>query len=123
HRRRIIYTIELVDDDRNLRDAQQLQQVTVSARLLLHALLRIYDEQGGVGGGGAGDHIPDELPVARCVDQYVLAALGTEPDLGRINRDVLIAFRMHRIGEIRQLERHTTTPGHGNELLVLPFEE
>ena len=120
HHRGVIHTIELVDDDRDLRDAQQLQKVTVSARLFLHALVRVDDDEGGVGGRGAGYHVLDEFPVPRCVDQHVLAAFGTKPDLGCVDRDVLIALRLKCIGEICQLERDTTAPSDGNQLLVLP---
>ena len=95
----------------------------MAAGLFLHALARVDEDQGGIGRGGAGNHVPDEFPVPRCVDQHVLASFGPKPDLGRVDRDVLIALRLKCVGEIRQLERDTTAPGDGNQLLVLALEE
>jgi len=50
----------------------------VAARLIADAFDRVDHEERGVCLGGAGDHVLDELAVARCVDEADLAAVLTK---------------------------------------------
>ena len=68
-----IDAVHLVDDDRDLMDAEQMQQIAVAARLLAHAFGGIDDQQGRIGLRRAGDHVAQELGVARRVDQHDVA--------------------------------------------------
>ncbi len=65
--------VHLVDDDRDLTDAEQVQQIAVAARLIAHAFGRVDDQQGGIGLRGAGDHVAQEFGVAGRVDQHDVA--------------------------------------------------
>ena len=66
--------VHLVDEDRNLTDAEHRQHEAVPARVLLDAFLRVDDEQRGFGPRGASDHVLQELDVSGSVDDDVVAA-------------------------------------------------
>ena len=57
--------VHLVDQHRDLLDAQQMEQVAVAVGLLAHALLGVDQQQRGLAAGRAGDHVLEEFLVAR----------------------------------------------------------
>ena len=63
--------VHLVHHHRELADAEQRHHVAVAAGILLDAFGRVDDQQRGLGAGGAGDHVLEELDVARGVEDQV----------------------------------------------------
>ncbi len=55
---------------------------------------------------GAADHVLDELPVARCVNQNVVAQRRREADMARVDRDTLVTLRLQRIRHECPFEGH-----------------
>ena len=115
----IVDEIHLVDQDEHPLKTDEAQEVAVPAALLLNAFVGIDEDDGCIGTRRAGDHVFDELLVARCIDEHVFPSRRAKPDLGGIDRDVLIAFGLQRVHQVRELEWHTTTLCHRDQLLVL----
>ena len=61
----VVLQVHLVDQHRDLADAEQVEQVAVAAGVLLHAFVGIDQQQRRLGVGGAGDHVLQEFLVAR----------------------------------------------------------
>ena len=91
----------------------------MAPRLFLHAFGRINDDERGVGARRAGHHVLDELLMAGCVDDHVFALLGAEPDLRRVDGDVLIALGLQAVHHVGPLERHPAPLRDRHELFVL----
>ena len=72
-----------------------------------------------IGAGRAGHHVLDELLVAGRVDDDVLALLRAEPDLARVDGDVLVALGLQRVHQVGELERHAAALRNRDELFVL----
>jgi len=115
----VVFQVHFVHEHGDLADAQQVQEVTVPARVFLDAFVSVDQEEGGFGTGGAGDHVFQELLVAGGVNDDVLAFGGSEPDLRRVNGDILIALGLERVHEIGPLEGYAAAFGNGLELLEL----
>ena len=64
----------------------------MAARLGQHALARVDQDDGEVGGRGAGDHVARVLLVARRVGDDELALVGGEEAVGDVDRDALLAL-------------------------------
>ena len=101
-----IDAIHLVDDDRDLADAEQMQQIAVPAGLVAHAFGGVDDQHRGIGLRGAGDHVAQEFRVARRIDQHDLARIGAEADLRGVDGDALVALGLQRVEQERPFERH-----------------
>ena len=101
-----IDAVHLVDDDRDLLDAEQMQQIAVAPGLVAHAFQRVDDQHRGVGLRGAGDHVAQEFGVAGRVDQHDVARAGAEADLRGVDGDALVALGLQRIQQERPFERH-----------------
>ena len=71
-----------------------------------------------IGAGGAGHHVLDEFLVPGRVDDDVFALRGAEPDLARVDGDVLVALGLQRVHEVGELERHAAALRDRHELLV-----
>ena len=121
HLLRVVDEIHLVDDHDDLTHADQAKQVPVTACLLLHTLGGIDDDERGVGTRRTGHHVLDELLVAGSVDDDVLALRRPEPDLARIDGDVLVALGLQRVHQIGELERNASALCDGDELFVFAF--
>lgn len=102
-RRAVVDAVHLVDDDGDLFDAEQMQQIAVTAGLIAHAFKRVDDEHRGVGLRSARDHVAQEFRVARRVDQHDVARRRAETDLGGVDGDALVALGLQSI----QQERHS----------------
>ncbi len=98
--------VHLVDDHRDLPDAQQMQQIAVAAGLVAHAFGGIDDQDRGIGLRRAGDHVAQEFGVARRVDQHDIARRRAEANLAGVDRDALVALGLQRIEQERPFERH-----------------
>jgi hypothetical protein len=89
---RIPLQVHFVDEHGDLANAEEIQEVAVTARLFLHTFICINEEQRRFCVGRAGDHILEELLMAGGIDDDVLALLSLEPDLRSIDGDVLVAL-------------------------------
>ncbi len=105
-----IDAVHLVDDDRDLLHAEQMQQITVPPGLVAHAFERVDDQHRAIGLRGAGDHVAQEFGMAGRVDQHDVARIGAEADLRGVDGDALVALRLQRVEQERPFERHAA-PG------------
>ena len=78
----------------------------MAAGLLAQPLLGVDQQDRGVGARGAGDHVLEELLVARGVDDREGAARGAERDPGRVHRDVLRLLLEEGVHQEGVLELH-----------------
>ncbi len=103
HRLVEVHQIHLVHRQHHMADADQLHQEAVPAGLGQHALARVDQDDGQVGGRGAGDHVAGVLFVARRVGDDELALVGGEEPVGDIDGDALFALgrqAVHQQGEV-----------------------
>ena len=98
--------VHLIDDDRDLANAQKMQQIAVPAGLIAHAFGGVDDQHRRIGLRSAGDHVAQEFRVARRIDQHDFARVGAEADLRGVDRDALVALGLQRVEQERPLERH-----------------
>ena len=98
--------VHLVDDNRDLFDAEKMQQIAVAPGLVADAFQRVDDQDRAVRLRGAGDHVAQEFGVAGRVDQHHVARHGAETDLGGVDGDALVALGLQRIEQERPFERH-----------------
>jgi hypothetical protein len=93
-RRRLVVAdqVHLVDREHDVADAEQRHDVAVPARLRQHALARVDQDDGEVGGRGAGRHVARVLLVARRVGDDELALVGREEAVGDVDGDALLAL-------------------------------
>ncbi len=122
-RRAIADTVHFVDDDGDLFDAEQMQEIAVTPRLVAHAFERIDDQHRAIGLRGAGNHIAQEFGVAGRIDQHHVARTGAETDLRGVDGDALVAFGLQCVEQERPFERHAAPRAHGFEHLELAFGE
>ena len=108
-----IHPVHLVDDDRDLFDAEQMQQIAVTPGLVAHAFERIDDQDSRISLRCAGDHVAQKFRVARRIDQHDIARAGAETNLRGVDRDALIALCLQRIQQERPLERHAAPLADG----------
>src|SRR5581483_2224169 len=118
-RGREIDPVHLVDDHRDLPDAEQVQQIAVAAGLVAHAFQRVDDQHRAVGLRGAGDHVTQEFRVAGRVDQHDVARARAEADLRGVDGDALVALGLQRVEQERPFERHTAARADGFQHLEL----
>ena len=96
--------VHLVDEHRELADAEHRHQVAVPPRVLAHAFHGVDHEQGRLGARGAGDQVPDELDVPGGVDEDVVAFRRLEEHARGVDRDALGALVLERVEEERVFE-------------------
>jgi hypothetical protein len=105
------------------RTPSKMEEITVASGVLLHAFVGINQQQCGLGIGGAGDHVFQELLVTRGIDDDVLAFGRSKPDLSRVDGDVLVTLGLERVHEIGPLEWNAPTFGHQAELFQFPLRK
>jgi hypothetical protein len=96
--------VHLVDRDDHVPDAEQRDDVGVTARLHLHAARGVDQDDGEVRGRGAGRHVARVLLVAGAVGDDVLALLGVEVAIGDVDRDALLPLGLQPVDEERQID-------------------
>ena len=101
---RVVDEVHLVDRQHHLADAEQRHEVAVAARLHEHALARVDQDHGEVGGRGPGDHVARVLLVARRVGDDELALVGREEAVRHVDRDALLALRREPVDQQREVE-------------------
>src|SRR4029453_9604831 len=110
-----IDAVHLVYDNRDLLDAQQMQQIAVTPGLVADAFQRVDDQDRAVGLRGAGDHVAQEFGVTGRIDQHDVARARPETDLRGVDGDALVALGLQRIQEERPFERHAAPRADGFE--------
>ena len=101
---RVADEVHLVDREHDVADAEQRHEVAVPARLRQHALARVDQDDGEVGGRGAGHHVARVLLVARRVGDDELALVGREEAIGDVDRDALLALGGEAVDQQREVE-------------------
>ena len=96
--------VHLVDREHDPADAEQRHQVAVPAGLRQHALARIDQDDGQVGGRGAGHHVARVLLVPGRVGDDELAPLGGEEAVGDVDGDALLALGRQPVDQQREIE-------------------
>ena len=101
---RVVDQVELVDGHDDVADAEQRHQVAVAPGLGEHALAGVDEDDGEVGGRGAGDHVAGVLLVARGVGDDELAPLGGEEAVGDVDGDALLALGGEAVDQEGEVE-------------------
>ena len=96
--------IHLVHGHRDVADADERDEVAVPARLRQHALARVDEDDGAVGGRRARDHVARVLLVARRVGDDELAPVGREEAVRDVDGDALLALGGEAVEEEREVE-------------------
>ena len=105
--------VHFVDGHDDVRAAQVAQDggVAFGLRQQLQRLLGkielggVYEQYGGVGGGGTGYHVAGVLFVAGGVGDDKFAAGGGEVTVGHVDGDALFAFGFEAVGEGGEIDR------------------
>ena len=100
----VVDEVHLVDRHDEVRDPEQRGDERVAARLLDHAVARVDEHDGQVGGRGAGDHVARVLHVAGRVGQDERAPRGGEVAVGDVDGDALLALGAQAVGQAREVE-------------------
>ena len=100
----VIDQVHLVHREHEAADADQLGEIGMPPRLGQHALARIDQEHGEVGGRGAGHHVARILLVARRIGDDELALLAREEAIGDVDRDALLALGREAVDEQREVD-------------------
>ena len=101
---RVVDEVHLVDREHDVPDAEQRHEVAVAPRLRQHALARVDQDHGAVGGRGAGDHVARVLLVPGRVGDDELAPVGREEAVGDVDRDALLALGREAVEQQREVE-------------------
>ncbi len=91
-----------------MRNPEQRRDVSMSARLLNHALPRVHEHDGKVRGRSARDHVARVLHVSRRVGDDELAFRRGEVTICHVNRDALFALGAQTVGEIGEIDLAAT---------------
>src|SRR5262249_28111628 len=96
--------VHLIDDDRELADAEQREQIAVFLGLFLDTFQRVDQQQRGLGACRSGDHVLEELLVSRRVDDNVLTPLPYKEGAGGVDCDALLLLFQKCVEEKSILE-------------------
>ena len=103
-RRRVVHQVHLVDGQHDVADAQQRHEIAVPPRLRQHALAGIDQQDGGVGGRSAGDHVARVLLVAGRVGHDERPRVGGEVAIRHVDRDLLLALGGQAVQQQREVQ-------------------
>ena len=101
---RVVDEIHLVDRVDDVRQLEHRDDVGVPAGLLDHALARVDEDDGDVGGRRAGDHVARVLDVAGRIGELEAPARRDEAAVGDVDRDPLLALGAQAVGEQREVD-------------------
>lgn len=96
--------VDLVDGEDDVSDAEEGDDVGVAAGLGDDAVAGVDEEDGDVGGGGAGGHVAGVLLVAGAVGDDEGAVGGGEVAVGDVDGDALFTLGFEAIGEEGEVE-------------------
>src|SRR2546425_758727 len=97
--------VHLVDRHDELLDPEDLREVDVLLRLRLHAFRGSDDEDRRVRLGRAGDHVLDEIPVARGVDDREVVLVRVKALVRDVDREAALPLLLDLVHDKRELER------------------
>src|SRR5881397_3298024 len=97
--------VHLVDRHDQLLDAEGAREEDVLLRLRLDALRPADDEDRGVRLGRARDHVLDEVPVARGVDDREVVLVRVKALVRDVDREAALALLLDLVHDERELER------------------
>src|SRR5699024_3335703 len=115
--------VDLVDGDDDVADAQPGDDGEVPASLFGRAGAGVDEDDDGIGGRGACDHVARVLHVSGAVGEDERATVGGEVPVGDVDGDALFAFGPQTVGEqsevglTSQESALPTRRGHGGELV------
>ena len=98
-------------------DTKHLGQESVFLGLGVHTVVGGTQQNGGVGLGSAGDHVLDEVSVARCVDDGPVVVWCEELFVGHVDGDSTLSLFLESVHDVRKTE--TGLSGFGSEFFVL----
>ena len=96
--------VHLVDGEHDAADAEQRHDHGMPARLRQQALGGVDQQDGEVGGGGAGRHVARILDVAGRVGDDEAAVRRGEEAVGDVDGDALLALRLQPVDEQREVD-------------------
>ena len=96
--------VHLVHRQHQMPDAEQVDEVGMAPCLLQHALARIDQDHGQIGGRSACHHVAGVLFMPRRIGDDELALLGREEAIGDIDGDALFALRSKAIDQQRKVD-------------------
>ena len=99
-----LHQVHLVGADHQLVDAEQGGDADVAPGLLAQARGGVDQDQGQVGGGGAGRHVAGVLDVPGAVGDDELAVRGGGVAVGHVDGDALFALGPQAVGDERQVD-------------------
>ena len=116
--------VHFVDGEDDVLDAEEVGDEGVAAGLFDDAFAGVDEDDGEVGGGGAGDHVAGVLDVAGGVGDDEFAAGGGEVAVGDVDGDALFAFGAEAVGEEGEVDVVGAALGGGAlEGFELVFED
>ena len=122
----IVDQIHLVDGHGDMTDADHGGNTAVPARLRQNPFARIDQDDGGIGGRGAGGHVARVLFMARRVGNDELALVRCEEAVGDVDGDPLLALGAETVHQQREIKLLALGPklfGFGFQGLQLIFED
>ena len=114
---REINQIHLVDGGDDDGDAEQRGDAGVAAGLGEDALARIDEDDGDIGGGGAGGHVAGVLLVAGRVGDDEFPLGRGEVAVGDVDGDSLLALGAEAVGELGEVDGGVV--GNGADVVVV----
>ena len=88
----VVDEVHFIDGEDDVLDAEEVSEERVAAGLFDDPFAGVDEDDGEVGGAGAGDHVPGVLDVAGGISDDEFAARGGEVTVGDIDGDALFAF-------------------------------
>ena len=95
----VVDEVDLVDAGDHIADAEHAADREVATGLRRRAVLRIDQEDRGIGTGSGCDHVARVLHVPGCVTEQDATPIGIERAVGNIDRDALFALGAQAVGE------------------------
>ena len=114
-----VQQVHLVDQHADLADAEHGEDVAVALGVLPHALFGVDHEQRGLRPRRAGDHVLEELHVARRVVDDVVPLRRVEEAARRVDGDALRLLVLQGVEQERVLEGARVHLAHVLDLLEL----
>ena len=96
--------VDLVDRQHDVADAEQRGDDRMAPRLRQHALARIDQHDGEIGGRGAGRHVAGVLLVAGRVGDDERALRRGEEAVGDVDGDALLALGLEAVDQQREID-------------------
>ncbi len=100
----VAHRVHLVYRDHEVRDAEQRRDVAMPPRLLQHAVARVDQDHGQIGGGRAGGHVARVLLVPRRVGDDEFAPRRGEIAIRDVDGDALLPLGAQAVRQQRKID-------------------